>query len=387
MHQVFDMISTGLIERPLEIRKLKDMGRKVIGFLPGNFVPEELIYAAGAIPMGLVHGGNPIAVDASASMTSRFLCPFARAQMGEQTLKEQPYYNLVDTLVSPITCQHLRRVGDAWEYFGGADIFRLGIPYKYDSERGLEYYRDMLRLLWRKLEAVTGHSITNSKLNQAIGIYNRLRGLLKNISEVRKADNPPISTLDFIKLNHASFFLDPLALNEALTRLLNGLTGSQSKTIHDNRPRLLLTGPNVAYGDYRILELVEECGGNIVVEELTEGIRYYQKNIDIGKEPLLSLATGYLRKKVPPAFMRASAKKRLDFITDLAREFRIDGVIWYQLQYCDTYDMESYFIEKHLKAAGLNMLKLESDYTVQDRGQLMTRIEAFLETLEWRKKK
>jgi benzoyl-CoA reductase/2-hydroxyglutaryl-CoA dehydratase subunit BcrC/BadD/HgdB len=387
MHQVYDMISTSLIERPLEIRKLKDKGRKVIGFLPGNFVPEELIYAAGAIPMGLVHGGNPIVVDASTSMTSRFLCPFARAQMGEQALKEQPYYNLVDTLVSPITCQHLRRVGDAWEYFGGADIFRLGIPYKYDSERGLEYYLDMLRLLWRKLEDVTGSSITNSKLNQAIGIYNRLRGLLKNISEVRKADKLLISTLDFIKLNHASFFLDPLVLNEALTSLLNGLTESQSKNTPDNRPRLLLTGPNVAYGDYRILELVEECGGNIVVEELTEGVRYYQENIDTGNEPLVSLATGYLRKKVPPAFMRASAEKRLDFITDLAREFRIDGVIWYQLQYCDTYDMESYFIEKHLKTAGLNMLKLESDYTVQDRGQLMTRIEAFLETLEWRKKR
>jgi benzoyl-CoA reductase/2-hydroxyglutaryl-CoA dehydratase subunit BcrC/BadD/HgdB len=387
MHQVLDMISAGLIDRPLEIRKLKDKGRKVIGFLPGNFVPEELIYAAGAIPMGLIHGGNPIVVDASTSMTSRFLCPFARAQMGEQALKEQPYYNLVDTLVSPITCQHLRRVGDAWEYFGGTDIFRLGIPYKADSERGLEYYQDMLRLLGKKLEEVTGCLITNSNLSQAIGIYNRLRGLLKKISETRKADQPPISTLDFIKLNQASFFLDPLFLNEALARLLKGLTESQKKNTPDNRPRLLLTGPNVAYGDYRIFELVEECGGNIVVEELTEGLRYYQENIDTDQEPLLSLASGYLRKKVPPAFMRASVKKRFDFIMDLAGEFRIEGVIWYQLQYCDTYDMESYFFEKHLKKAGLNMLKLESDYTVQDRGQLLTRIEAFLETIEWRKQR
>ena len=384
MRDVIDRLSANLVDRPAELKKLKDKGEKVIGFFPGDYVPDELIFAAGAVPICLVHGGNPSVVDASTSVTSRFLCPFARAQMGEEVLKEQPFYSLIDMLISPITCQHLRRAGDVWEYYSGIEVFRLGVPYKYDSERGLAYYLNMLRLLRSRLEQVTGNTITDEKLRDAIAVYNRMRGLLKDIGETRKAAKPPISTLDFIKLNHASFYLDPTLMNNILANVVKTLKSSEARDANGDRPRLLLTGPSVAYGDYKILELVEDCGGDIVVEELLEGVRYYRENVAIEEDPLRALAIKYLRNRVPPAFMRLATRKRFDFITKLASEFRVNGIIWYQLLYCDTYDIESYFFEKNLEGTGLPMLKLESDYTIQDRGPLKTRIEALLESIRMR---
>jgi len=259
-------------------------------------------------------------------------------------------------------------------------VFRLGVPYKDGSARGLEYYLNMLRLLVRRLEALTGRTLRDDSLRQSIAAYNRMRGLLRQIGDLRKRGRLPISTLDFIKLNHASFHLDPGYMNETLAGLLESLEGHDG-VASAGRPRLLLTGPNVADGDYKVLELIDECGGDIVVEELAEGVRYYRSDTGTDRDPLDALAVKYLRDRAPAAFMRLSASRRFDFVTGLAREFGAQGIVWYQLLYCDTYDIEFHYFERNLERLGLPMLRLESDYNVQDTGALKTRIEAFLETI------
>jgi benzoyl-CoA reductase/2-hydroxyglutaryl-CoA dehydratase subunit BcrC/BadD/HgdB len=381
MRDILNQLSTGLVNRPTELRKQKGRSVKVVGFFPGEFVPEELIHAAGAIPICLIHGGNPNVVDASLSVTSRFLCPFARAQMGEQVLKEQPYYTMVDFLVSPISCQHLRRAGDVWEYYSGIEVFRLGVPYKNESERGLEYYVKMFDRLRKRLEEVTGNAITDDRLRHSISVYNRLRDELRQIGDLRRRSGS-VSTLDFIRLNHASFYLDPVMITGWLEQARKRLSNTGDVSRGGAHPRLLLTGPCIAYGDYKVLELIEECGGDIVVEEVAEGLRSYRSNVSLEGDPLRALAVKYLRDRIPPAFMRLSARKRFDHLMKLAKEYDVAGVVWYQLLYCDTYDIESYFFEKQLDGTGLRMLKLESDYNVQDRGPLRTRIEAFVETIK-----
>jgi benzoyl-CoA reductase/2-hydroxyglutaryl-CoA dehydratase subunit BcrC/BadD/HgdB len=238
----------------------------------------------------------------------------------------------------------------------------------------------MVKLLKKRLEELTGNRITNEKLTKAVSIYNQTRELLKKIGESRKAGEVPISTLDFIKLNHASYYLDPIFINDALTSGLKKISGGGRKHTKYDRPRLLLTGPNVAYGDYKILELIEECGANVVAEEVLEGVRSYRENVATEGDLLESLAIKYLVNRLPAAFMRFATRERFNFIMKLAEEFKVHGIIWYQLLYCDTYDMESHFFVKNLEMMGLPMLKLESDYNVLDRGLLRTRIETFIET-------
>jgi len=73
---------------------------------------------------------------------------------------------------------------------------------------------------------------------------------------------------------------------------------------------------------------------------------------------------------------------RLDDIVRLAREYKVDGVIHHNLQFCHTYANESYLVEQRLAKEGIPLLKIETDYSMEDAGQLKTRIEAFLETLK-----
>ena len=382
--QAKEQISSHLRDRPAQLRQLKEKGSKIVGYFVGDYVPEELIYASGAVPICLCHGGDPMPANAALSATTRFLCPFARAQYGERLLGEQAYYGLIDMLVVPITCQHLRRAGDLWDYYTDVKVFRLGIPHEYDSEHGLQYYTDMSRRLKSSLEELTGKPIKEEALREAIDLYNKMRGLLRDISLTKKEPNPPISALNFIRLNHASLYADPRFMVDVLGSLYQEIRDKGAENAKPDAPRLLLVSPNIAFGDYKILELVSEAGGMIVAEEVCEGVRFYWQNVAGNGDLVKALATRYLRERLPCAFMRNSARKRLDFITGLAREFNVAGIIWYQLLYCDTYDIESFYFAQELEKIGLPMLKLESEYDILDRGSLRTRIETFVETLKGR---
>ena len=86
--------------------------------------------------------------------------------------------------------------------------------------------------------------------------------------------------------------------------------------------------------------------------------------------------------RVPCAFMRNSAKKRLDFVMKLIKDFHVSGVIWYELLCCESYDSESYFFAQRMREQNIPMLLIESDYGTASPGQLKTRIEAFIEILK-----
>jgi len=375
-----ERLATHLKDRPAQLKKAKKDGVKIIGYFPGNYVPEEIIYAAGAVPLCLTHGGSPRPADAALSIVPQVICPFARAQIGERLLKENPYYGMIDMLVAPITCQHLKKVADIWEYYGDLEIFKLGIPHQHGNDYELEYFADRLRALKDKLQAFTGNEITHDRIGKAIDLYNRMRELFRKISLLRRISPSIISALDFIKLNHASFYADPAFMVGILDSVYSELKDKQ-KLAQTSAPRILLLGPNIGYGDYRVPELVMEAGGEIVIEEMCEGMRYYWHEIENKGDLFQSLAKGYLIDRVPCAFMRYSARKRLDFVVKLVNDFNVAGIIWYELLNCETYDSESYYFAEKMAERNIPMLILELDYGA-DTGQIKTRLEAFIEILK-----
>jgi benzoyl-CoA reductase/2-hydroxyglutaryl-CoA dehydratase subunit BcrC/BadD/HgdB len=367
-----------LKNRPSELQEEKQKGKKVVAYFPGNYVPEEIIYAAGAEPVCLVHGGDPEPSNAALTQVPNIICPFARTQIGERVAKTNPYYALPDMLIAPITCQHIKKTGEVWEYYADIDLFKLGVPHQYETDFGFEYYVERLKVMIERLSALTGNTVTDEKLADAIVLYNKIRTLFRKINDIRKAPNPPISSREFAQLNHISFYAGPVATLAMLETAYNDAKNRQ-RNIKEGAPRLLLLGPNVAYGDYKVMELVEAAGGEIVAEEICEGMQYFWRDIDTKGDPLQALAKGYLQNRVPCAFMRNSARKRLDFALNLVKEFNAVGVIWYELLDCETYDSESFFFSQKLEEQNIPMLILEADYGPGDTGQLKIRIEAFVE--------
>jgi benzoyl-CoA reductase/2-hydroxyglutaryl-CoA dehydratase subunit BcrC/BadD/HgdB len=369
-------LSDHMKARAAELQELKKQGRKIVGYFPGGYMPEELVYACGAVPVALNRGGDHEAVEVAGAYIVRWVYTFGRAHIGYKMLGTEPIYDLIDILVVPVTDNHVRITADAWDVFTDVEVFRFGVPHvKHD--RALGYYANALLSLKERLEKLTGTEITEQKLREAIQVCNRERELLKEISLMRKSERPPITAADFITLNHASMILDKRVMVEALESLCAGLRGKEGPPVEG--PRILLMGSTLAHGDYKVLEMIEKAGGTVVIEEFGEGIRHYWETVRADGDLVAALADRYFTRRVPPEWFR-QGRERQEFVIGLAKAFKVDGVIWYQLTNRETSDFESYWYPDVLtKEAGVPMLKLQSDYDAVERGPMSTRIETFIE--------
>jgi benzoyl-CoA reductase/2-hydroxyglutaryl-CoA dehydratase subunit BcrC/BadD/HgdB len=267
---------------------------------------------------------------------------------------------------------------DVLDYHTDIDIFPFGVPHMKEGA-ALDYYLQGLTRLKNRLEALTRNQITESSLKEAIHLCNRERELLRKISLMRRSRQVPINSRDFVALNHGSFIADKRFMVEVLESVWEEVEGL-SPPVQEG-PRILFTGSTLALGDNKILDMIEEFGGVVVIEEFAEGIRPYWEDVILDGDPMAALADSYFMRRVPPAWFRPG-RERLEFLIRLANDFNVGGVIWYHLMYRESYKLESFYFPNMLrKETELSMLTVESDYEAAESGALRTRIEAFIEAI------
>jgi benzoyl-CoA reductase/2-hydroxyglutaryl-CoA dehydratase subunit BcrC/BadD/HgdB len=348
-----------------------------VGYVPGGFMPEELVWASGAIPIGLNKGGNYEAVLKSTEFLPRFFDTFSRSQIGYWAL-EDPLYRLPDLVVVPSTDKSIETIASCWELWTETKVFKLGVPHNVDSDHAFQYYLEGLHLLKEELEKLTGYSITEAKLRKEIDLSNRMRLLLRKISQMRKSERPPISGKDFIKLNHASFYTD----RDFMLTNLESLSKELSEKDGKKGPRIFLIGSSIAEGDYKIYDLLESAGADVVVEDFSEGIRPYCGEIEISNDLILALASYYFKKRAPlPALFRPSTAERFAFLLKLAKDFSVNGIIWYSMLYRESYDIEGVYFGRQAEKKGFPFIKIVTDYNPAENISLQTRISAFIESI------
>lgn len=371
---------TDLKERPSELAKLKQAGTKIIGYVPNGYMPEELVYAGGAIPVGLIRGGDHEAIIASETYLFRLLDSFCRSQIGYRTLGKEPLYQLPDLLVVPITDRNVAAIADSWELNSDVAVFKYGVPRYKGVRHAFDYYLGGLELLKQKLEKLTGIIIQNDRLKEELELSNTINRLYETISLSRKSQPPGISGKDFITLNHAGYYADRHALLSALKSISQEVT--EGKYLQKPGARIMLVGSTIADGDDKVIDLLEQAGGNIIIEDFSEGIRPYQLRFDTDGDLLRNIAGTLMEKRVPSALFHNVMKERFDYFLKLIKEFKVDGVVWYSMMYRDCYDREGLLFSRVLdKEAGIPFLKINSDYDAAETGQLRTRIETFFEIL------
>jgi benzoyl-CoA reductase/2-hydroxyglutaryl-CoA dehydratase subunit BcrC/BadD/HgdB len=382
MEEAMVRIKSDLTGRLALLQQEKKKGSRIVGYLPGGYFPEELALAAGAIPLCMIRGGDHAPVEASIAYVDRWLDTFYRAQIGYGISGEDPYYNVIDALFAPITDSNNRALSDTLDYHTDLDIFPFGVPHT-KSETTCRYYLHGLHRVKEKLERITGVEITDRRLREAIEQCNRERELLREISLLRRSGAVPLRAREFVMLNHASMLTDKEALMQSLEDLLKRL--KEAERADDNEPRLLLTGSTLAMGDHKILELIEKAGGRVVIEEFAEGIQPYWQTVQTNGDPMEALAQAYFMDRVVPAWFRPG-EERLAHLVRLTRDYSVQGVVWYQLLYRESYKMQSYYFPEILKKeTGLTMLTLESDYDPAETAQMSTRIETYMESIRRQK--
>lgn len=345
-----------------------------------NMVPEEIIHALGAVPVRL-GCGNAAMVQPGEEVFSGEICPLAKASFAT-FLREDGPAERCSALVVPTTCDAKRKLGEVLGDF--VPTFVLNLPPEQDAGRYTGFAADELDRLVRFLEASLGTKLRRKALRAAIDRSQRMTSLVRRLQEARIRTPAALSVRDLFIIVQASFAGVPVQRwCEETEKVIEEAEAFRSDRPR-LRPRLVLTGAPVLWPNFKVLNLVEECGADMVADTLCSGAqaRFDPPVIDgTGRRGLLrALAQRSVFASNCPCFV--SQGTRLSRVLDLVETARADGVLSYGLRLCQLFDIEAYRLQAVLKERRIPHLNLRTDYSLEDTEQLRVRLEAFLETVE-----
>ncbi len=360
-----------------EILELKRRDKKVFGWLC-TYVPEEVIYAAGILPVRITGYSQEMELEDGNAYLYINNCSFSRSclQMGLRG-----GYDYLDGLVAGSTCDGARRLFDLWLHYIKVPFHHiLSVPRKY-TERAHGLYHEQVTSFKQHLEQYCDIKITDAMLLRSIQVYNESRELLRKLYELRKLDRPPVTGAQTMEVLNASFRMPKELFNQYLGQLLAEIAGSEKA--YNSRARLMVTGSVMNNPEF--IQSIEELGGLVVTDELCTSTRYWSDPVVLdGRPPLEAISRRYLNNF--PCARMVPSDERFDRILELARDYRVDGVISQIIRYCVPYAHDLPLITERLKQAGIPTLALDVEYGTSGSGQVRTRVQAFLEMLEAKKR-
>jgi benzoyl-CoA reductase/2-hydroxyglutaryl-CoA dehydratase subunit BcrC/BadD/HgdB len=285
-------------------------------------------------------------------------------------------------MVAGSTCDGSRRLFDLWQYYIKTPFNHiLTVPRKYTERAHALYYQQVTQFK-EHLEEFLGKQITDEQLKHSIDVFNRSRTLLKQLYELRQANEPPISGAETMEVLNASFRMPKEQFNQWLEELLEELGKSNNR--YKSRARLMVMGSVMNNPEF--VKSIESQGGLVVTDELCTGTRYWSNPVVLeeGKSPLEAISRRYL-SNFPCARMVPSGE-RFSRVLALIKEFRVDGVISQIIRYCVTYAHDLPLLRDRLNEIGVPILSLDVEYGTSGSGQIQTRVQAFMEMLEARKR-
>jgi benzoyl-CoA reductase/2-hydroxyglutaryl-CoA dehydratase subunit BcrC/BadD/HgdB len=363
-----------------ELREHARKGSKVVATYC-VFVPEEFVWAAGGIPVGLCAGAH-FSVPLAEEVLPRNTCALIKSSFGFKLGRLCPYVQSSHLIVGETTCDAKKKTWDLLAKDGGLHVIEL--PQK-KGPRDRDLWLEEVFQFRARLERVTGRALDPERLAAAVRLMNRKRRALGRLNDFRKAERPPISGLDALVVMQGALVDDTLRFTERLDALndeLEDRTRRGTGVAPDEARRIMISGCPSVMGNWKLHALVESAGALIVCDETCTGSRYYENLVEeIGNDPDAQIAAIAARYLGITCSCFSPNDERIEAILRLAREHRVDGVIQYVLQYCHTYNVEAVAVAAALKGAGIPSLKIVTDYAESDTGQLRLRVDAFLEGL------
>lgn len=345
-------------------------GGKVVGYFC-TYVPEEILYAAGVLPVRILGSHEP--QDVTEPHIFGMYCPFCRDCLA-QGLKGR--YDYLDGIMIAQSCLHIRQTFTSWKLHIPIDFsYYLPMPNNVQSKRALPYLTGELRVLKKALEKWTGRAITDEDLNRGIEIMNKSRKLTRDLYELRKQPNPVLTGLEAMYAVVASQMVDKNNYNETLQGILEKLP--QRPVEKDSKVRLMILGSE--NDDTEFLQMVESLGAIFVVDDHCTGSRYFWNEVTPNQNPLEAIASRYV-ERVPCPSKDWPERTRMEHIKKLAQDWEVQGAIVIQQKFCDPHELDIPATIESLKQIGIPAQFLEFDVTVP-LGQFKTRVEAFLEML------
>lgn len=361
-----------------ELQEHKEKGGKVVGTFC-LYAPEELITAGGALSIGLCTGAE-VGIEAAEQYLPRNTCSLIKSFMGFKLAKICPYFESCDMVVGETTCDSKKK---AYEILGDfANVHVLELP-QMKREKDREFWRGELMEFRATMEELTGNAIDAEALRSSIKTANAKRRALQRLNELRKNDPVPISGKDCLLIEQIAFYDDPIRFTQMVEKLneeLEERVAAGAGVAPKGTTRLLVSGCPMAIPNWKLPQIIEDGKAVIVGEESCIGQRYFRDLVDESGETVEEMVAAIADKtmKIDCACFTPNTE-RTDSVKSLSKELKADGVVHYSLQFCNPYLVEFDRIKRALDEENIPVLRIDTDYSQEDAGQLKTRVDAFVE--------
>lgn len=369
------------------IRQAQAEGRKCIATLCEN-IPEPLLNLPGTFSARL-RAPRTGSIEMATYYLTSFLCEYTRALL-ERAMEGG--YNFADCLIVPDGCSMLNRLAENMELLKTMPkehFFHeyMEIPMK-ANDNGLNLYvLQCKNHILQPLSEKFGIDISDGAIRRAVEEHNRICDLVRRIGECRKEERPRITGYEFHILTMATYAAPKDLLIDKLEETLAELADREPDAKNPWRVRVMLVGSEV--DDVDVVRLIEECGAYVCADRFCYGSFPGRNRIELteDEDALTQICRQYMYRGQCPRYMNQDKiQGRRRYVDELAKEYRADGVIYQQIKFCDPWAYER-TVGTHVLREDYHypVLSVDRPYAIGNSGQLRTRVQAFVESVELKK--
>ena len=363
----------------IHVKDFKQAGNRLVGFLC-SYTPLEIIDAAGASSVALCGTSDEVIPEAEKVLPAN-LCPLIKSTYGFAYSEKCPFTYFSDMIVGETTCDGKKKMYELLSEL--KETHTLHLPQGRDRAYESDGWYEECRLLLERLEKLYGITITNEDLRAAAARRNRLRKAQLSMFELQALEPPAMTGVELMSTMFAgTFSFDIVSYTKKIEETVAARKSAYEageRPVPADAKRILITGCPVGGVINKIGRTIETNGGVIVCMDDCSGERTARMMVDENAPDILrAISDRYL--DINCSVMTPNDGRMKNTLA-MCEKYHVDGVVENVLTACHTFNVESARMQKAVEGAGIPYLKIETDYSAGDQGQIDTRIAAFIETL------
>lgn len=369
------------------VQQAKKDGRLCLAYTCYH-IPEVLLNLPGCFSTRL-RAPRTGSLDISTYYMSSFLCGFSKALV-ERGIEGG--YQHIDALFGSETCSQMNRAYEHFELLHLVDnekffVTIADIPFKIMPHTVKHYKRQIQEKVLDKLQEVYGVDISEDAMRKAVSEHNEVCRLITEIGEYRKEDNPRITGYEYHILNLVSYCCPKYLIIDKLRETAEELKTRIPDEKKSFRVKIAVVGSEMDDPDFT--KLIEESGALVVADRFCFGAMPGREEIELTDDGdvLEQIILHYMKTCQCPRYMeQAKVEGRREYVKKLVEDYHADGVLYEQLKFCEYWGYER-ALASHVitNDFGIPSVCVDRQYTANASGQLRTRVQAFVESLEIKK--
>ncbi len=353
-------------------KAVKDIGKEAIGCFP-IYTPEEIVYAAGYLPVGM-WGGKTEIRQADKYLQS-FCCSIMRSNI-EYGMKGT--YDSLKAVILPTFCDTLKCVCENWK----AAVPQVPvIPVVYPQNRLLEsgyiYLLTEFNRVKGEIEKLKGEKISEKELEEAFDIYEKYRETMREFVEIAKDHLNTINTRTRHLIIKAAYFMDKKEYTDIMIKIIAGLKNKPKEEF--NGIKIVATG--LVGEPVELLDVLVENNVAIVADDFAQESRQFRVPARAEGEMIEKIAYRVVDQR-GCTFLYEEEKTKGQMLIDMVKDSKAQAVVVIMMKFCDPEEFDYPIIKEEIEKANIPMLYIETDMQLDSYEQIRTRVQSFTEMLD-----